>query len=334
MRWLLLYIFLCIGCSPSTTKPKQPKNPSPPVSLEEHVATLQKIVEKYETTGELVSVHEATLSAEVSGQIISRPIYVGDSVKKNQLLFSLDKELLEIEKHRLKQNIILEKARADEARSNLIRQQKLGIATTPQQLEKATTNYTIVQQNLAILQQNLRKVMVNINKTTVRAPFSGEISKVFINENEFAQTSQPLVTVTDRSTLKVVTGVPENIITKLSKNSEVQIFIPSIRQKYRSTIFCTYPVMNANTKKIPVEIRIANNKNFLYSGMFCRLYFRVAITKGIVIPFKFVKVAYNMYFVKVIHEQRVIEKRVAATLHKDGWLIERGIKVGQKIQEY
>ena len=334
MRWLLLYIFLCIGCNPSTAKPEEQKAPPASIDLEEYVAKSRKIVEKYEATGELVSVHQATLSAEISGQIISRPIYVGDTIKKNQLLFSLDKELLEIEKHRLEQNIILEKARADEAKSNLVRQQRLGIATTPQQLEKATTNYTIIQQNLAILQQNLRKVMVNIDKTTIRAPFAGEISKVFINENEFAQASQPLVTITDRSTLKVVTGVPENIITKLSKNSEVLVVIPSIRQKYRSTIFCTYPVMNSNTKKIPVEIRIANNKNFLYSGMFCRLYFHVGTTTGIVIPFKFVKVAYDMHFIKVIHEQKVTEKRVAATLHKDGWLITRGIKVGQKIQEY
>ncbi|BBM87819.1 efflux RND transporter periplasmic adaptor subunit [Candidatus Uabimicrobium amorphum] len=334
MRYILLCMLLFIGCNPSATKPKKRKKPPTSVSLKEHVTTLRKIVEKYETTGELVSVRQATLSAEVSGQIISRPIYVGDAVKKNQLLLSLEKELLAIEKKRLQQNIILEKARAYEAKSNLVRQQKLGIATTPQQLEKATTNYTIVQQNLAILQQNLRKVSVNISKTDIRAPFSGEISKVFVQENEFAQVSQPLVTITDRSTLKIVTGVPENVITKLSKKSEVQILIPSVERKYRSTVFCTYPVMNSNTKKIPVEIRIVNNNNFLYSGMFCRLYFRVGITKGIVVPFNFVKVAYDMYFVKVMQEQKFIEKRVAATLHKDGWLIMRGIKVGQKIQEY
>ncbi|WP_372370737.1 efflux RND transporter periplasmic adaptor subunit [Candidatus Uabimicrobium sp. HlEnr_7] len=328
-------LFLVIACDSSTTPVAKKKTPaSSPISLQEIIIKPRKIIKKYETTGELVSVNEVTLSSEINARIISRPVYVGDEVKKGQILFHLDSELLAIEEERLKQNILLEQARAFEAKNNLIRQQKLGTATTPQQRERASTNYTIIQQNLAILQQNLRKIKVNISKTIIRAPFSGEISKLFLNSNEFAQISHPLVTITDRSKLKVVTGIPEHIIVKLSKKNKVLIHVSSINKRYHSNIFCTYPSMNNNTKKIPIEVRIHNKNKLLFSGMFCRLSLTLAIKKGIIVPFEFIKVAYDMHFVKVADKKRFIEKRVSVALHKDGWLVTSGLKAGQKLQEY
>lgn len=328
----IIALLILVGCE---QKPKQKLKVKIKklVTSRKILAKKQEIINTYRTTSELIAIKEVTLSAEISGKIIERNIYTGDFVEQGQLLYRIDRDFLDIEHQRLHEKILLQQVHISETKTNLQRQKRLGIATTTQKLENAHTRHLIAQKNLAILQQNLREIDLKITKTSLYAPFSGEISKFFFKRDELVQNSQPIVSLIDRSTLKAIAGIPENLLAQI-KNSRIIVNVPSLKKRYTSQIFCIYPKINNNTKKVSIEIHIPNKNKQLYSGMFCEINFSLRKKEAIIVPLNFVKEAYGMHFVQIVEKNIIIKKKISAIIYNDKWLIKKGVKEGQELQEY
>jgi membrane fusion protein, multidrug efflux system len=168
----------------------------------------------------------------MGGQVKAIYIKQGDFVKKGQLVLKLDDAIM-------RQGVVASRQQLEGIRTQLgyakkiyQRQKNLwdqGIGTEVQ-LISAKTSVTGLENQLAALGEQVKLSQVQLNTANVYSDVSGiaDIVNVKIGET-FGGFGQ--IKIVNTSSLKVVTNVPENYLTRMQKGSQVQITIPDAANK-------------------------------------------------------------------------------------------------------
>jgi membrane fusion protein (multidrug efflux system) len=172
-----------------------------------------------------------------------KAVYVtqGQFVKKGQLLLKLDDAVM-------RQNVVAAKQQLEGIKTQLAyakniyqRQKNLwdqGIGTEVQLLS-AKTNVTGLENQLSAAGEQVKTLQEQLNTSNVYSDVSGVADVVAIKVGETFSgmgATGPQIKIVNTSSLKVVTNVPENYITRLHKGSPVEINIPDANKKISSTI--------------------------------------------------------------------------------------------------
>ena len=139
------------------------------------LASVQQVerAEPVIASGLVSSSEEARLSFKVGGIINKLYVGEGQSVRKGQLLATLN--LTEIDAQVTQAQLAQEKAERDLGR---VKKLYADTATTLEQLQNATTGSSVAQQNLTIAQ-------FNRGYAQIRASVDGTVTRKLVNEGEF-----------------------------------------------------------------------------------------------------------------------------------------------------
>ena len=186
------------------------------------------------------------------GQVKALYIKKGDHVRKGQVLMKLDDAV------QLKQleGLKTQKSFAED----IYRRQKnlwdQGIGTEVQ-LKTA-------ENNVKSLQDQINTLTESWQMTNVRSEVDGYIEQLNLRVGEtfsgFAG-ALPQVVVVNSSSLKVVTDVPENYISKINKGTPVNIKLPDVGLEFNSTISLINQTIGLNSRAISTEAKIPHNDN-------------------------------------------------------------------------
>lgn len=172
-----------------------------------------------------------------------KAVYVreGDMVKKGQRLLKLDDAIIQ-------QQIVVAKQQQEGIKTQLAfakniyqRQKNLwdqGIGTEVQ-LITARTNVEGLENQLKSAQEQVKVAVEQLNTTNVVSDVSGiaDIVNIRVGETFMGMTSAgtPQIKIVNTSSLKVVTNIPENYLTRLRKGTPVEVKIPDANNKQIST---------------------------------------------------------------------------------------------------
>lgn len=226
-RWRLRLIVITViaagaaGWWFTRTTPPPPPPPSGVVALADITQTVQ-------AAGVLQAKTRVDVGAQVSGQIQTIHVQLGQRVKKGELLVSLDPELARSDVAQAEAAVAqaaasLDSRRidADAARRELKRQQRLlaGQATSGNEAEKAEVDLAKIEADLrgqaatvARLQADLDKRKVNLSYTRITAPMDGTVVNLPVQEGQTVisvQITPVILTLADLDTITVRTKVPE-----------------------------------------------------------------------------------------------------------------------------
>ncbi|TDI13434.1 MAG: efflux RND transporter periplasmic adaptor subunit [Acidobacteria bacterium] len=166
-------------------------------------------------TSNLVAENEVQVLAEAEGRVEELHVEEGQPVTKGQLLAALARD---------DEQIAYEKAevRLANAKSAFDRAQRLGNEglVTEEDLDKATMEHRVAQQELAEAEWKL-------NKTEIRAPFDGRITARNITLGQHIRLGDELFTVTDFDPLISRIYLPEKDIMGLEEGRSVRITLKS-----------------------------------------------------------------------------------------------------------
>ena len=184
------------------------------------------------------------------GQV--RAIYVkkGDNVKKGQLLLKLEDNLVG-------ENIQTAKTQLAYAENIYQRQknlwdQKIG---TEVQLITAKNNVDQAQRNIATLEEQL-------SFSNVYAQVSGVADEVNIKIGEmFTGAPTAGIKIVNNSILKVVTDIPENYVSRVSKGTPVVITIPDLNKTYNTVIRLISQSIGLTSRGFAAECRLPSDAN-------------------------------------------------------------------------
>lgn len=203
----------------------QPPPPPPPPS---GVVTLADVTQTVQAAGVLQAKTKVDVGAQVSGQIQTLHVQLGEQVKKGQLLVSLDPELARSDVAQAEASLAQARAQldstkvdADAARRELARQRRMlsGQATAAIEAEKAETDLAKIEAaqrgqaaTVARLEAELENRKLRLSYTRITAPMDGTVVNLPVQEGQTViavQVTPVMLTLADLDTITVRAKVPE-----------------------------------------------------------------------------------------------------------------------------
>lgn len=216
------------------------------------------IIESVTASGKIYPVSEVKVSPDVSGEITELFVEEGDSVKKGQVLATINSTTYKSAVNRA--NAQLNQTRSSVSNANAMLQQataQLEQATATYQRNRqlfedkvisvaefetaeaayktAQANYTAStetirgnQYGVASAQANVTEAMQSLHKTTIYAPMSGIVSALFVKKGErvvgtMQMAGTEMLRIANMSKMKVDVEVGENDIQKVKYNDTANI---------------------------------------------------------------------------------------------------------------
>ncbi|RVU47466.1 efflux RND transporter periplasmic adaptor subunit [Rubrivivax rivuli] len=224
LRWLLI-LALAAGAYAGWRALNPPPPPPPPPSAKVEKADITQLVQ---AAGVLQAKTKVDVGAQVSGQIQTLHVQLGQQVKKGELLVSLDPELARNDVARaeaalLQQRALLESRQVDlaTARRERDRQRRLlaGDATAALEAERAESDLAKLEAEvrgqsavMSRLQADLAQAQVRLGYTRITAPMDGTVVSLPVQVGQTViavQITPVMLTLADLDTITVRTKVPE-----------------------------------------------------------------------------------------------------------------------------
>ncbi|MGC9404146.1 efflux RND transporter periplasmic adaptor subunit [Vibrio genomosp. F10 str. 9ZC157] len=254
---LILLLTAWLGLGSLKAEESAAKNAKPTIPLAKVVYqtfTAEQTPKRIDLYGRTAPDREARIGAEIAGKIDKLIVRKGSSVKKGQLIASIDKSDLSIQLERA-QAMLKVKEKEYKASQSL---KKKGL-----QGEVAFAN---AEASLIEAKAMVSNVKVALDNTQVTAPFSGIVDHLFIEEGDFVGIGDPVATVIDLSRLVIEADVSERHIQKLTAKQPAKIrFIDGT--VVEGTVRYISRVSSSSTNTFPLEIEIANPNQRIPAGI-------------------------------------------------------------------
>jgi RND family efflux transporter MFP subunit len=198
-----------------------------------------------------------------------KAVYVklGSRVNKGQLILKLDDALARQAVITAQQQISGIKAQLAQAESVYQRQQNLWKENIGTELQVMTAKTTVetLQSQLRAAQSGVAQAQEMVNMSNVYAQISGVIDEMDVEPGEFytpqaAATQGMGIRIVNSSSLKIVTGVPENYIARVKKGDRVEVIVPETgKPSYKSVITTVGVSIDAKTRSFITEAKLPSD---------------------------------------------------------------------------
>ena len=315
---LVALIFGLSGCDQLTGAPeKKPAESSsqrkarPAHAVEAIQVTRDTVRIKRTVTGTLEVPRTVHIFSEQAGRITELPFYEGESVKKKAVLVRLDDDLL-------RASLAMKVASRKQAEVDLKRLQKLAAnrLTTEDQLAKASTEVDLAKAD-ELYQRTL------LSRAVIEAPFAGVISARLKEPGDVVSANQHILTLFDPKLMTAAIQLPEQLHSRISLKDTVKVRIDSLGdQIFEAKILRIHPVIDAQTRRGTVEIRLDPVPANARPGQLCRVTLETAATPRRLIPLNALQFDSEGSFVYRINEETKAI-RTAVTI---------GLQIGNSIE--
>lgn len=274
----------------------------------------------------------------MTGQI--RAIYVqqGQMVKKGQLLLKLDDAIMRQSVAASKQQLEGVKTQLAYAKNLYQRQQNLwkeGIGTEVQ-LITLKTNVTSLENQLDLINEQIKTQQEQLKTANIYSDVTGIADLVTVKIGEVFP-GMGVIKIVNTSSLKVVTNVPENYLTRMHKGSPVQITIPDAGKTINSSISLISQSIDPNQRGFIAEAKIPHDPVLKPSQSAVVKILDYAASNAIVIPVNVVQSDESGKYVYVLSKSsngKTTAHRIVVTIGEVyGELVEikAGLKTGDQL---
>lgn len=303
-----------------------------PVITEE--VKLRDLAEYIRITGKLEGITDITMISETQGRVLSLEKNVGDWIEKDEVIGSLDNEIVRIR---------LEQARAALAAAEVAKENtELNYRSTSRLYEQDSVSQAEYQQALiayqgAVAQRDgaaaaLESAQKAYDNSRLAAPVAGYISSLSLNVGETIYPNTPVAGIVNHEWLLLKSGVSENNILSVKRDQPVTIRYAGREYPARVRTVGVKPM--ANTSSYPVEIILDNESGELLPGMVAIAGIEIGIHHDIIYTETGnIRSRYDDYYVYTIDEDNTA-RRTLITRGRDidsYTLITSGLQTGDLV---
>lgn len=224
-----------------------------PVKLVEISST---VVERtYEFPGQIQAGQQLDLAFEVPGKLTVIKVKEGDMVKEGDLVAALDTRDYQSSLNSAKAT--LEEAKLERDRNQRLFDQQAG---SKEAVEKSI-------RTVQTAQASFEKAKKAFEDTSLKAPFSGVVAKVYVDDFQNVTANQKIVVMQDTTTFEAVIDIPETLWVlakpglsneERTKRSRPEIRLTAMRDaSFPATISETSMLADPKTRTFQVTLRFA-----------------------------------------------------------------------------
>jgi HlyD family secretion protein len=211
----------------------------PATSVRAEAVSVRPLVATVTATGHLEAKRSVDISADVSGRIVELAVEEGDSVRRGDLILRIDQQRFLAASRRAEASLAEARAREAQARANFqqarrdydrirslreagenfVTESEVDRAQTDMEVQRALLD--AARESVAQAEAALSEAEDQLAKTTIRAPMTGVVTRLNVEEGETAivgTTNVPgslLATVSDLSTMEAVVEVDETDVPRV-----------------------------------------------------------------------------------------------------------------------
>lgn len=197
---------------------------------------------------------------EYSG-LLSR-VYVkeGQKVRKGQVLAKIDDGGLSSQVAQMQTQYNLAKTTYE--RQERLWNQKIG----------SEIQYLQAKSNMEGLQNSVNQMQSQLGKTTIRAPFSGEIDEVIVEQGQVvAPGAQALMRIINLNNMYVKASIPESYLEGVKKGTSVKVLFPALGQRVDGKVKSVGNYINPSNRTFDIEIDVPNKDKNIKPNLVAKL---------------------------------------------------------------
>ena len=337
-------LFLTVSCTGNKSPVTQAA--PPPVKVTVEPVKLANAVYYDEYPATVNPLNQVDLKPQVSGFITGVHFKDGESVKKGQLLYSIDAQLYAANYQQAVAGLSVQEANLNKAQKDASRFHELdkNDAVAKQLVDNADAALEVARKQVDASKANIAAVQTNVKYTKVYAPFDGVIGISLVKTGAAVTAGQTL--------LNTISSVKEIALDFNVDQKEIYRFTTLMNEKQKTTDSTfilafgkdVYPfpgkislldrAVNPQTGTIKTRLIFPNNNNLLIAGMNGTVRVKVSTAaQSILIPFKAVTEQLGEFFVYVPADSNKVSQRrvvLGKQIGKD-IIVKDGLKDNEKI---
>jgi len=275
--------------------------------------------------GEASSKKNVSLSAELSGLVTEINHSEGEQVQKGEVIAKLENESIKQSIDEIKTNLELAKD-IYQKRKNLW-EKNIG----------SEIEYLQAKNEKDRLQKRLASTKSELDKTIIKAPISGEIDEIFINEGELANPASPICRIVNLDQIRLSANLSESYLGKINQGDSVSIKFPSIGVQKMATISHVGQFIAPESRTFKIEVKLQNQDHLIKPNMMGIIRFAdYANSNALIIPSKIIQEEGDknyIYLAKNKDRNWQAEKTYVeiGRTHKGETEIKNGLESGDKL---
>lgn len=246
----LLPLFLLAACGPESGPPPGGGG-MPPAQVTLADVESRKLVEWDEFTGRIEAIESVELRPRVSGYITEVRFQAGAEVKKDEVLFTIDRSTFESDVRAAKAEVVRAEAAVVLAKQEYNRVEAL-LAARAIAHEQAEGRESMWRQSEAALEAAkavLERAEIELDRTDVKAPIAGRISRALMTEGNFVTAgASVLTTIVSIDPVYAYADIDENSLLRLQElTRDGKLYVDE-------------------TGKVPMQAQLADESDFPHAG--------------------------------------------------------------------
>lgn len=223
--------------------------------------------------GTLFAKDEATVAAQVEGQVEKTLVDFGDRVSDGQELALIDTTSYDSLARQSAANLAKARANADNAEQNLrrvleLQQEKIASAS---QLDDAEAQAKQGRAEVSAAEAADAIAQLNLARSRVRSPFNAAVAERIASAGDYLKVGSPLFRLVNDSVLKFIFQVPERHASFVTKKLQVQFNVDNYPgETFTGSVYLISPAVSTATRAFSVGALVTNTDFRLKANTFAR----------------------------------------------------------------
>jgi multidrug efflux system membrane fusion protein len=331
---------LVIGFSSCSKKPT-PQRPLQPVTFA--TAAAENVPYTIRTFGNVVTIADVTLQAQVEGILLRYAVDEGAMVKKGDLIAQIDPAPYQAALQEAQGNLDSAKAQLANAQVTLQRQQQLYETKTVDLADLQTAEANQLQAQGAVLtaEGQLANAQINLGYCTISSPIDGKTGIYLVDAgNLVAANTTKLINIQMIDPIYVQFTISENDFDKVRQyftqgQLPVQASIPGAPdEKVTGKMTFIDNAITSGTGTLSLRATMPNKEGILWPGLFVNVELVLTtLQNAIVIPSQCVMVGQQGPYVFLVNSDNTVTRHQVALgqRHADSTVIAKGLNAGDHV---
>jgi membrane fusion protein (multidrug efflux system) len=256
------------GCS-AEEEVVAPESLGPPVMVES--VEVRTVVDRIRATGQITAKAEATIAAQVEGQVTEIHAREGQAVSEGEILLVINPERRKLEVANAQAQLAIARAELDVAARSYERTKLLskGNVASEARVDEDRTRESLARSSLAGAEARLGLAQRTLEDATVRAPFAGLVSRRHVSVGEYLTPGTSLFHLVALDPIEVEFDLAEVDSARVGLGFPVEISVaPYPDEVFPAIVTMIAPTIDPRTRTLRVKAELPNADGRIRPGLF------------------------------------------------------------------
>lgn len=298
---------------------------------------LRQVDDVYAADAIIESVHQATVSAQIAGQLTQLLVDAGDRVRRGQLLARIDTREVDAQVASASAQVAQAEASLAQAQLEYDRTKSLVAQGFLSQsaLDKASADLKTTRAALDAARAGTAQAATGRSFAELRAPIDGVVTRRLMEPGELATPGRGVVEIHDPATLRAVGTIPQFVLPRTARVDRAEIDLPSVQRRLKAAHVTMLPA--ADPRLLSTQVRAdlpADAPAGIVPGTAAKVLVPIGRSQKLVVPAAAVVRRSELTAVYVLGDggaRQLRQVRVGNRVSDDGVEVLAGLSAGERV---